>query len=270
MTTEPQRLQYLEAMGLTAWVARYALPNARPTPACDWELPEAPPTEAPGERLHALLDEAREVPPSPRPAEPEPPRAARPPRPGMARALLGEAPVEEAAAAPKAAEAEASPPREALRFAFQVACLEGRWLLILAGERAPGPVELKLLANLLRAAGIAAPLPVFQSFRWPLQAGLPVHEPREEARDGLRAFVEGARRRGWMPERLLLFGREPVLDEVLGLEGERCPLLELPAWQGPALDELAESAEAKRALLAPLLSWGEAWRDAAEEAPSER
>src|SRR5690554_7936995 len=70
-------------MGLTAWVARYALPNARPTPACDWELPEAPPAEAPGERLHALLDEAREVPPSPRPAEPEPPRAARPPRPGM-------------------------------------------------------------------------------------------------------------------------------------------------------------------------------------------
>ena len=269
MTTEPQRLQYLEAMGLTAWVARYALPNARPTPACDWELPEPPPAEAPGERLHALLDEAREAPP-PRPAEAEPPRAARPPRLGMARALLGEAPAEETAATPaSAAEAEPQVPGEALRFAFQVACLEGRWLLILAGERAPGPVELKLLANLLRAAGIAAPLPVFQSFRWPLQAGLPVNEPLEEAREGLQAFIAGARRRGWVPERLLLFGREPVLDEVLGLEGERCPLLALSAWQGPALDELAESAEAKRALLPRLLDLGEAWREAAEEAPDE-
>src|SRR5690554_259271 len=182
-------------MGLTAWVARYALPNARPTPACDWELPEAPPAEAPGERLHALLDEAREVPPSPRPAEPEPPRAARPPRPGMARALLGEAPVEEAAAAPKAAEAEASPPREALRFAFQVACLEGRWLLILAGERAPGPVELKLLANLLRAAGIAAPLPVFQSFRWP---------PRLDARAAAAVRPGAGAGRGARPGRRAL------------------------------------------------------------------
>ncbi|MBE0490489.1 MAG: hypothetical protein IBX53_15590, partial [Halomonas sp.] len=89
MITEPQRLQYLEAMGLTAWVARYALPNARPTPACEWELPEAPPAEAPGDRLHALLDEASEVPPA-RSVEPEPPRAARAPRPGMARALLAE------------------------------------------------------------------------------------------------------------------------------------------------------------------------------------
>lgn len=268
MTTEPQRLQYLEAMGLTAWVARYALPNARPTPACDWELPEPPPEEAPGERLHALLDEAREAAPS-RPAEAESPRAPRPPRAGMARALLGEAPAEEAAATP-AAEAEPQVPGEALRFAFQVACLEGRWLLILAGERAPAPVELKLLANLLRAAGIAAPLPVFQPFRWPLQAGLPVNEPLEEAREGLQAFIDGARRRGWVPERLLLFGREPVLDEVLGLEGERCPLLTLPAWRGPVLAELAESAEAKRALLPRLLSLGEAWREAAEGASDAR
>lgn len=269
MTTEPQRLQYLEAMGLTAWVARYELPNARPTPACDWELPEAPAAEAPGERLHALLEEAREA-PAPAPAEAEPPRAARQARPGMARALLGEAPVDKTAAAPEPAAPEAQAPGEALRFAFQVACLEERWLLVLAGERAPEPVELKLLANLLRAAGIAAPLPVFQPFRWPLQEGLAVHEPREEAREGLRAFIDGTRRRGWSPERLLLFGSEPALDEVLGLEGERCLLLELPAWRGPALGELAESAAAKRELLPRLLDLGEAWRDAAEEASSER
>lgn len=268
MTTEPQRLQYLEAMGLTAWVARYALPNARPTPACEWELPEAPPAEAPGERLHALLDEAREAAPT-RPAEPEPPRAARPPRPGMARALLEPPPAEEVAAPVEAVPAEPLAPREPLRFAFQAACLEGRWLLLLAGERPPGRAELQLLGNLLRAAGIASPLPVFQPFRWPLEEGLTVHEPVEEAREGLQAFVAGARRRGWSPERLLLFGEEATLGEVLALEDGRCPPLALPAWQGPALGELAESAEAKRALLPQLLAWGRDW-ESAEEVPGGR
>ncbi|WP_416138226.1 hypothetical protein ACM26W_17365 [Halomonas sp. HK25] len=273
MTSEPQRLQYLEAMGLTAWVARYALPNARPTPACEWELPEAPPAEAPGERLHALLDEAREAPPV-RSAEPEAPRAQAPraqaPRPGMARALLEEPTAQEAAAPIGAATAEPRAPQEPLRFAFQAACLEGRWLLMLAGEQPPGHTELKLLANLLRAAGIAAPLPVLQGFRWPLEEGLTVHEPLEEAREGLQAFIAGARRRGWAPERLLLFGEDEALGQVLSLDAEQCPLLDLPAWQGPALDELAVSAEAKRGLLPQLLAWGEAWRETIERTDGDR
>ncbi|MGJ7458458.1 hypothetical protein [Halomonas sp. RA08-2] len=269
MTTEPQRLQYLEAMGLTAWVARYALPNARPTTACEWELPEAAPAEAPGERLHALLDEAREA-PAARPAEPKPSRAARAPRPGMARALLEEPPAQQAPAPIESAAAEPRAPQEPLRFAFQAACLEGRWLLLLAGEHPPGRTELQLLANLLRAAGIAAPLPVFQPFLWPMEEGLTAHEPLEEAREGLQAFIAGARRRGWSPERLLLFGEDEALEQVLSLQAERCPLLELPAWQGPALNEMAASAEAKRGLLPRLLAWGEAWRDSSEPPPDER
>ncbi|MCA1770918.1 MAG: hypothetical protein LC652_13595, partial [Halomonas sp.] len=119
MTTEPQRLQYLEAMGLTAWVARYALPNARPTPACEWALPEAPPAEAPGERLHALLDEARESAPA-RPTPQQPTRAARTaraPKPGTARALLEAPPAQEAAAPVEASAAEPGAPQEPLRFA---------------------------------------------------------------------------------------------------------------------------------------------------------
>ena len=273
MTTEPQRLQYLEAMGLTAWVSRYTLPNARPTPACEWELAEAPPAEAPGERLHALLDEAREAMPA-RPAEPEsPPRASRAARPGMARALLGESPdrappVQTLEAPGEAAEPRA--PQAPLRFVFQAGCLEGRWLLLLAGERTPGPVELKLLANLLRAAGIDASPPVFQPFRWPLEEGLTVHEPLEEAREGLQAFIAGARRRGWAPERLLLFGEDEALGQVLSLDGEHCPLLGLPAWRGPSLDRLAVSAEAKRSLLPSLLAWGQAWQESGQEAPGER
>ena len=273
MTTEPQRLQYLEAMGLTAWVSRYALPNAQPTPACEWVLPEAPPAEAPGERLHALLDEAREATPA-RPAEPAtPPRTSRGARPGMARSLLEASPERAPSAqAPEALDAAAASraPQAPLRFAFQAGCLEGRWLLLLAGERPPEPVELKLLANLLRAAGIDAPLPVLQAFRWPLEEGLTVHEPLEEAREGLQAFIAGARRRGWSPERLLLFGEDEALSEVLSLDDEHCPPLGLPAWRVPSLDRLAVSAEAKRALLPSLLAWGQAWHGSGQETPGER
>ncbi|MDN3521309.1 hypothetical protein [Halomonas ramblicola] len=264
MTSEPQRLQYLEAMGLTAWVARYALPNARPTEACDWAPPETPAAEPPGERLHALLDEAAKA-PAPRPAESAQERVERPQRPGKARALLGEVPTEEGApTATPPAEPEA--PREALRFAFQVACLEGRWLLLLPGRQAPGRSELALLGNLLRAAGIPAGVPGFEAFRWPLEEGLPVTAPLEEAREGLQAFVAGAHRRGWAPERLLVFGGDEVLERVLTLEAGQCPLLGLPAWQGPALGELAGSAEAKRALLPRLDEWRRAWQATTGEA----
>ncbi|MDY7117086.1 hypothetical protein RAN53_12090 [Halomonas sp. SSL-5] len=273
MISEPQRLQYLEAMGLTGWAARYVLPNARPTPACAWELPEAAAEADHGERLHALLDEAREQPAAPRPEAPAQERAVRAPRPGKARAaLLGDIPPspEPDGGAEEAAEPAARPAGEALHFAFQVACLEGRWLLVLPGEQAPGRTQLMLLANLLRAAGIESPLPVFQDFRWPLQEGLPVYEPLEEAREGLKAFIAGASRRGWAPQRLLMFGQDDTLGRVLSLEAGHCPVFDLPAWQAPALAELAAGAAAKRALLPPLLELGEAWRDATENVPDER
>lgn len=272
MTGEPQRLQYLEAMGLTAWVARYTLPNASPTHACDWEPPEPPPEVGHGERLQALLDEAREQPAASPPEPPAQERAARAPRPGKARAaLLGD---DAPPAAPATDIEVAGPdadraPQEALRFAFQVACLEGRWLMLLPGEQAPGRSQLRLLANLLRAAGIDSPLPVFQDFRWPLQEGLSVQEPLEEAREGLKAFIAGAGRRGWAPQRLLIFGRDEVLNRVLALENDHCPLFELPACQEPSLAELATSADAKRALLPRLLMLGDAWRDRRDEGANE-
>ncbi|ERS89926.1 MULTISPECIES: hypothetical protein [unclassified Halomonas] len=267
MTSEPHRLQYLEAMGLTGWAARYVLPNARPTPACEWETPAAPAAAPPGERLHALLGEAREQEPASRKPAASPERAARPPRPGRARvALLGEAPVAEAPSEPETAEAAPEAPREALRFAFQVACLEGRWLLLLPGEAPPGRTRLRLLANLLRGAGIASPLPVFQPFHWPLQEGLPVQEPLAEAREGLRAFLNGASRRGWAPRRLLMFGDDEALARVLALEEGRSVTLDLPAWQAPALGALAAGAEAKRALLPRLLEMGKVWCAEADEA----
>ncbi|WP_158294539.1 hypothetical protein [Halomonas urmiana] len=263
---EPQRLQYLEAMGLTAWVSRYRLPNALPTPGCEWASPEpevaAP--KPPGERLHALLDEAaqtRGATPREAPVEPELPQ--RPPAgPRKARALLGDmVPAAEAETAPEPAAARpAQRTGEALSFTLQVACLDGRWLILLPQEAAPAAIEVRLLHHLLQAAGVVPEqMPAFEAFRWPQVEGLPVEAPLEEAREGLQAFLAGRRRRGWVPERLLVFGDDAVLDELLTLVDAHCPLLALPAWQGPALGELAGSAEAKRALWPRMADWRHAW-----------
>ncbi|WP_192035485.1 hypothetical protein [Halomonas sp. YLGW01] len=294
---EPQRLQYLEAMGLTAWVGRYRLPNAAPTEACDWEAPAAPAPQPHAARLQALIDDASAPRSTPSQqgkdasvasrdgARGEEAPAAR--GAGRARALLaGDTPVaspdaspassahDEAPAGPKrhaapdapVEEAAESTPGEALRFSLQIAALEGRWLLVLPAEAPPEAMPRRLLANLLRAAGIRpAEMPAFQHFRWPMMDELPVAAPLEEARDGLRAFLEGRRRQGWRPERLLVFGEDDTLSRVLGLEADYCPLLELPAWQGPSLEALAAGAEAKRALWPTLRAWGEAWQETQAE-----
>ncbi|TFH88313.1 hypothetical protein EQG41_00260 [Billgrantia azerbaijanica] len=268
MTTEPQRLQYLEAMGLTAWVARYRLPNARESEACDWALPEPTPTAPPGQRLHALLDEAEQAARQKASAARRDAAddtagsaatSARPPTVGRARGLLDSPPPESIAPAP-AAEATAGEASEPLRFAVQVACLDGRWLVLLPGRQPPSAVEVRLLGNLLRAAGITLRhSPSFQAFTWPLEEGLPVESPTEEAKAGLQAFIEGAGRRGWAPERVLLFGRDEILEPLLGWHDARCTLLDLPGWQGPALGELAGSAAAKRDLWPRLAGWRDAW-----------
>ncbi|APX91819.1 hypothetical protein BWR19_02040 [Halomonas sp. 1513] len=263
MTSEPQRLQYLSAMGVTAWVARYRLPNALETPACEWPEPEVPAAPAPSQRLHALLDEPPGAPEAPTPTP------AKPARRGKARAMLGvdvsqEAPEPadraESAPAPSAAGA-----RQALRFSLQITALEGRWLVLLPQAAAPDATAQRLLGNLLQAAGIhLAEPPVFQAFQWPMMEELPVEAPLDEARDGLRAFIDGRRRGGWRAERVLMFGEAPALAEVLAIEAGRCGLLQLPAWQGPALDELSRDADAKRALLPLLGEWRLAWQSAAD------
>ncbi|MDR9440012.1 MAG: hypothetical protein RI841_11055 [Halomonas sp.] len=265
MTPEPQRLQYLEAMGLTAWTSRYRLPNALPTPVCEWEaaasVDEA--RRAPGERLHALLDEAAQAQvatPQPAPAEPE---SRHRPSSGKARALLGDLvlPDEQGAVLEESSSRPVRHSGEALRFTLQVACLDGRWLVLLPGEAPPGGMELRLLRHLLKAAGVVPEqMPAFEAFRWPQVEGLPVEAPLEEAREGLQAFLAGRQQRGWAPERLLVFGEDETLAALLTLSDGHCPLLALPAWQGPSLSELAESAEAKRALWPRMAGWRNAWR----------
>ncbi|MFG6177447.1 hypothetical protein ACGTN6_09400 [Halomonas sp. THAF12] len=272
MTTEPQRLQYLEAMGLTAWTARYLLPNARPTEACEWELPTPDDAvrQAPAERLQALLETPAK--PAPAPAAPQAEPHERPAGPRKARALLGgvvpeAATVDEAPAADAGTDAaEEAAPQEALRFALQVACLDGRWLVVLPGEAAPSPVAQRLLANLLRAAGVTPEQPpAFESFHWPQIEGMPVQAPLDEARQGLAAFLAGRARRGWAPERLLVFGEDAILATVLAIEAERSTALDLPAWQGPSLDAMAGSAELKRQLWPRLARWHRDWCSEADD-----
>ncbi len=271
MTSEPQRLQYLEAMGLTAWVARYRLPNARLSEMCEWEAPAPPAPVAPAERLHALLEEA-EPSPARQPASVPPPSTQRAAQPGRARQMLG-GDVTPAGAAPEAAIA-ASGPRASvnqvpLRFSLQVACLDDRWLLLIPGGEPPTDGHLRLLANLLGAVGISlSRSPRFQGFRWPPVEGLPAEAPLEEAREGVQAFIAGAGRHGWAPERVLLFGSDETLDRVLDLVGEHCELLDLPGWRGPGLEALANSAEAKRALWPSLVAWRDAWHGKSREGAS--
>lgn len=283
MINEPQRLQYLSAMGITPWVARYCLPNALATPTCEWPLSEEPETPAPAQRLHALLDE---LPVASVPA-PDVAESSRPVRRGKARALLegGEREPDaatdtpsttasadtphEAAAVPQAG--HTTEPQQALRFSMQAAALEGRWLVLLAQPEPPDGISQRLLGNLLRAADIhLGEPPAFQAFQWPMMEELPVEAPLEESRDGLRAFIEGRRRSGWNPEYVLLFGDDPVLAKVLEIHDERSVLLDLPLWQGPALAELGVDANAKRELLPQLGKWREAWENgvsgAAEDA----
>ncbi|MFQ3786668.1 hypothetical protein [Halomonas sp. A29] len=265
MTTEPQRLQYLEAMGLTAWVARYQLPHARPTEACEWELPERPVASPPAERLHALLDEAEAA-----ARQPTPPPAVEPPRARTvkrARHLLGIAAPDEEASLNKpnlereqAVPPETKPAQQPLRFTLQVTCLAGRWLVIVPGQATPDATQGQLLSNLFQAAGLELPL-AFETFRWPPMENLPVEAPLDEAREGLQAFVEGTQRRGWALERILVFGQDDTLARLLCTEQGTFELLGLPGWQGPALSELAQNAAAKRELWPTLLGWRQAWSE---------
>ncbi|SFU60029.1 hypothetical protein SAMN04487955_104257 [Halomonas korlensis] len=257
---------------MTAWVARYRLPNARPTPVCEWETPAPVATEPPHERLHALLDEAARPPSPPTSSAPEmarPERHLRPVSRGKARALLGEPPddARESTSTELEAVSDTAPAAgKTLRFTVQVACLDGRWLVILTERAAPRAEQARLLANLLQAAGvIPAQFPHFEAYHWPQMEGLPVEAPLDEARQGFQAFLDGRRRRGWVPERVLLFGHDADLDAILALADGHCPTLGLPAWQGPSLSELGASAEAKRALWSQMVGWRAAWCGEPEE-----
>ncbi|MGS2742636.1 hypothetical protein ACU6TU_03445 [Halomonas sp. LS-001] len=282
MNAEVIRRQYLDAMGIATWASRYQLPNALETPACDWEDAK-PESSTPSQRLHALLDDAQQVeakrqapqPSDPVAAPPSPTAASESSSPQALRSLLGEKTVE--TPAPKASTSASSdlapsPPlpennaatevaaepakRESVVFTLSCCCIEGRWLSLLPGQ--PGSVEKTLLDNMLRViTGRKPALSDTFTFRWPPLANGPMPDnPLEEACDGVHAFLNGAaRRNGWQLERVLWWGnaQESPFDVLLNIHDGHSQTLDMPVWQGAALEALSQSADAKRALLPALL-----------------
>lgn len=274
-------------MGITAWAAKYQLPNALPTEACEWEDSTPAPTP-PRERLQALLDDA----PAPRrqtskPQTPE--RQSSAPQaagetiasPSAVRALLGQDEQSQdqkkpALASPDAStpgvEAAPATPAKPLKFELSCVCLEGRWMVLQAGEMSP--LEQQLLANLLQAAGIQrGALPEVSHFTWPQMANaFVVEDPLDEAREGLAAFIAGsASRQGWRLERLLWWGElnaEPdtnsgaeqaPLERILNVTEGQSKTLSLPLWQGPSLGSLLDGSQSKHDLWPALQALSQLW-----------
>nr|WP_273543161.1 hypothetical protein [Halomonas profundi] len=261
-------------MGITAWAAKYQLPHALPTEACEWEE-SAPAPTPPRERLQALLDDA----PAPRRAAPElsaPSDVTA--SPSALRALLGNDQSEQAKHASEPLVQAASPhsqpdqavaapdlaPAKPLAFSLSCLCIDGRWLVLNAGEMTA--LEQQLLINLLCAAGIqTGAAPSITHFTWPQMANaFAVEDPLDEAREGLAAFVAGrVNRQGWQLERLLWWGEldadQGTLDRVLNVTGGQSHTLSLPVWQGPALASLLDNASNKRDLWPALQLLGQQW-----------
>lgn len=275
MNQEVTRRHYLDAMGITAWAAKYQLPNALPTEACEWEESTPAPTP-PRERLQALLDDA----PAPRrqTSKPQAPELQSPEpqasgetiaSPSAVRALLGQN--KPAIANPDTAtpHAEAAPAKP-LKFALSCVCLEGRWIVLQVGEMSP--LEQQLLANLLQAAGIQrGALPEVSHFTWPQMANaFAVEDPLDEAREGLAAFIAGsASRQEWRLERLLWWGEleadtesgaeQASLERILNVTEGQSQTLSLPLWQGPSLGSLLDGSHNKRDLWPALQALGQQW-----------
>lgn len=281
------QLQYLEAMGITAWTARYRIPNAAETPACDWpEVAAAPAVEPPVQRLHSLLDEAPAVAVSTPKAIPKAPSLSS--SPGRMRALLDAATGEQVLTAEAGLSTPVSSPassalstsssssnvapvqaavvQQALRFTLQVAALDDCWLVVLVQPKPPTPSEQRLLSALWASVGIHADhTSPYIDFQWPMIEGLMVESPLIEAQQGIKAFLEGRARSGLKPQQLVLFGTDDndsmtALRDVLALDNaSHSTLLALPVWQGPALSTLMASGQAKAALWPQLKALGQQW-----------
>ncbi|WP_110686183.1 hypothetical protein [Salinicola aestuarinus] len=283
MIADPQRLQYLEAMGIPAWVSRYRFSNARPTEQGEWVEPARGEKPAPGERLHALLDrpepneETRrrpEVNPtgdaSSAPAETADP-APQGERTSRARALLeaetgiaeSRTPAPTAAAAPApVAEtaAEAASPAEPLRFSLNLAVLGGRWWLLMPGERALSKPGEALLQQMLSAAGLPARWQALANLRWPLMS-TPTPDPEGEAREGIEVFCAGQARRN----ELTIDGAIVVGNEAwASLVDTQSTTLAVHRWPHP--DDLLGDVRAKRESWSRLCATGDGWRAASVSA----
>ena len=277
MNQEVIRRHYLDAMGITAWGSRYQLPNALPTEACEWD-DVAPAPTPPRERLQALLDDA----PAPRRNAPEPQASGEAiASPSAVRALLlKDKPSSEKSdqakqsqtkqvsaqsdTAEPTADATLATPAKPLKFSLSCLCLNGRWLVLQAGEMSA--LEQQLLANLLQAAAIQqSALPEVTHFTWPqMTNAFAVEDPLDEAREGLAAFIAGqVSRQEWQLTRLLWWGElgaeQAPLDRIMNVNEGQSHTLSLPVWQGPSLAALLDGTRSKRDLWPELQALNQQW-----------
>ncbi|WP_110689045.1 hypothetical protein [Salinicola endophyticus] len=271
MIADPQRLQYLEAMGVPAWVSRYRLINARSTEQCEWAVPAAE-KPAPGQRLHALLEtppaHSEPAAPAPAVATPEPAERVEGSAPvARARALLGEdqapaeapAPAADTTAAPPAPVAAAAERAAPLRFSLTLAVLDQRWWLLLPGGREGlSSAAQALLKQMLVAAGLPGDWRALSSLDWPLMEA-PVDDPVNEARDGLAVFCRGQAMRNGLSisGAIVIPGAD---DEALFADDDTPFEVDCHRWPHPGT--LLGDTAAKRACWPQLHATGEAWRQA--------
>ncbi|WP_251976987.1 hypothetical protein [Salinicola avicenniae] len=283
MTPDPQRLQYLEAMGIAAWTSRYRFVNARATEQGEWQPAGRPAQAAPGERLHALLEDAQRAPAAP-PAEavasadPSPTETKGPtgsesvPATSRVRALLGDQTPETSPATAAADDSEIVEAREPevladpLRFSLSLGVIGERWWLMLPGERALSPQDEALLCQLLQAAGLPPRWRAVATLDWPLMATR-VADPAGEAREGIQVFCAGqAQRNGLSIDGAIVVEGDAAWQALLERDygsSESVAELDFATFRWPHPADLRLSAAAKRAAWQRLQSASAAWRDLA-------
>ncbi|WP_110655237.1 hypothetical protein [Salinicola halimionae] len=278
MIGDPQRLQYLEAMGIAAWTSRYRFVNARPTEQGEWEVAAAPAKPAPGQRLQALLESPsapveRHQPVVDVPSDPveasTPPARARALLEGVSSANIAPSvptsrPVSPSTPAPvdRAEEPVERPAlADPLRFTLSLSVIGDRWWLMLPGGRPLSEAGQTLLGQMLKSIGVPANWSALSSLSWPLMS-LPASDPSAEAREGIQVFCAGqAQRHGLTIDGAIVVGDDswaPLLSEAEDNADWACHSLPHP-------DDLLASADAKRECWTRLQSLAHAWQQGASQ-----
>ncbi|KAA0019829.1 hypothetical protein F0A16_05795 [Salinicola corii] len=281
MIGDPQRLQYLEAMGIASWTSRYRFVNAKPTAQVEWEAAPEPEEPAPGQRLQALLETPARPVERNRVADESSAQETAAPL-SRARALLGgdtaravsprpspdRTAGSDAAAVSPASKAsgpeqaladvakEAAPAVDPLRFTLSLSVIGERWWLMLPGERLISAAGQTLLGQMLKSVGMPAGGAPLSSLTWPLM-DMPASDPIDEAREGIQVFCAGqARRHGMNVDGAIVVG-----DEVWSsLLSDPANEFEWACHHLPHPDDLLASANAKRECWPLLQAAGSAWQ----------